>query len=137
TGRVHLRPFMYPLVSRPGDFGAYAEDRTAPYPVHFLVGGAPYRIAGLVSGDRHVFGVAEPAKLFLFGSDQYGRDLFSRLLFGGQISLVAGVLAAGLALGLGIILGGLAGFYGGLADEAVMRIAELFLALPWLYLLLA
>src|SRR5437660_858018 len=55
TGRVHLRPFMYPLVSRPGDFGAYAEDRTAPYPVHFLVGGAPYRIAGLVSGDRHVF----------------------------------------------------------------------------------
>jgi peptide/nickel transport system permease protein len=137
TGRVHLRPFVYAVVSRPGDFGGYAEDRSDPYPVHFLVRGAPYRIAGLIAGDRHVFGVAEPAKLFLFGSDQYGRDLFSRLLFGGQISLVAGVLAAGLALGVGILLGAIAGFYGGWTDEAVMRIAEVFLALPWLYLLFA
>ena len=136
-GRFHLRPFVYRMVGRLGRFDEYDKDRRDRYPVRVWTRGAPYRIAGMVAADRHLFGVAAPAKLFLFGSDQYGRDLFARLLFGGQISLVAGVLAAGLALGLGIILGGLAGFYGGLADEAVMRMAELVLALPWLYLLFA
>jgi peptide/nickel transport system permease protein len=137
AGRLHLRPFVYRLVGRPGSFDEYDEDRSDRYPVQVLVRGAPYRIAGILDADRHLFGVAAPAKIFLFGSDQYGRDLFSRVLFGAQISLVAGVLAAVLALGLGVILGGLAGFYGGWADEAVMRMAELFLALPWLYLLFA
>jgi len=121
----------------PGRRDAYDEERSRRYPLRFLIRGAPYTIAGMLGGDRHLFGVEEPAKVFLCGSDQFGRDVFSRLLFGGQISLVAGVLAAGLALGLGIALGGLAGFYGGWTDEAVMRIAELFLALPWLYLLFA
>lgn len=137
TGTVHLRPFVFRLVSRPGRVGEYDEDRSRPYPVRFLVRSAPYRIAGLLDGDRHLFGVDDPATIFLFGTDQYGRDLLSRLLFGAQISLVAGVLAACLAVALGIALGGLAGFYGGWTDEALMRIAELFLALPWLYLLLA
>jgi len=136
TGRTHLRPFVYRLVSRPGAFDEYDEDRSRPYPVRFLVRGTPYTIAGL-SADRHLFGVDEPAKIFLFGTDQFGRDLFSRLLFGAKISLVAGVLAASLALGLGIALGSLAGYYEGWTDDGIMRMAELFLALPWLYLLLA
>jgi peptide/nickel transport system permease protein len=136
TGTVHLRPFVYRLVNRPGSADEYDEDRSHLYPLRFFVRAAPYRIAGLLSGDRHLFGVDAPATIFLFGSDQYGRDVFSRLLFGAQVSLVAGLLAAGLAMTLGIALGGLAGFYGGWADETLMRIAELFLALPWLYLLL-
>lgn len=136
-GVFHWRPFVYALVSRPAAFDVYDEDRTRRYPVRFLVRGAPYQVAGLFEADRHLFGVDEPARLFLFGSDQFGRDLFSRLLFGGQISLVAGVLAVVVALGLGLVLGGLAGFYGGWADELIMAGVELFLALPWLYLLLA
>lgn len=137
TGQLHVRPFVYRLVRRPGTFDEYDEDRSRRYPVRLLTQGAPYTIAGILGADRHLFGVDEPAKVFLFGTDQFGRDVFSRLLFGGQVSMVAGVLAASLALGLGLAMGGLAGFYGGWADEAVMRIAELFLALPWLYLLFA
>ena len=71
------------------------------------------------------------------GSDDFGRDQFSRFLYGGQISLFAGLLGAGLSLGVGIVLGGLAGFYGAWVDETIMRVAELFLALPWMYLLFA
>ena len=136
TGEFHRRPFVYRLVSRPGTFDEYDEDRSRPYPVRFLVQGSPYTIAGF-NTDRHLFGVDEPARVFLFGTDQFGRDLFSRLLFGARISLVAGVLAASLALAIGVALGALAGFYGGWTDDAVMRIAEVFLALPWLYLLFA
>ena len=75
--------------------------------------------------------------MFLLGSDGFGRDQLSRLLHGAQVSLAAGLLAAAVSLGLGWVLGGLAGFYGGWVDAVVMRGAELFLALPWLYLLLA
>jgi peptide/nickel transport system permease protein len=136
TGRFHVRPFVYALVHRPGTFDEYEEDRGNPYPLRFLTRGAPYTIGGIAS-DIHLFGVDPPVKVFLFGTDQFGRDLFSRLLYGGQISLVAGVLAATLALAAAIAFGGLAGFYGGWVDETVMRISELFLALPWLYLIFA
>ena len=70
--------------------------------MRFFVRGAPYRIAGLFDGDRHLFGTDSPTRLFLFGSDDYGRDQFSRFLYGGQISLFAGLLGAGLSLGVGM-----------------------------------
>src|SRR5262245_21899013 len=136
SGRFHRRPFVYRLVGEAGALDKYEEDRSRSYPVRFMVRGAPYTVAG-IGAERHLFGVEEPARVFVFGTDQFGRDVFSRLLFGAQISLVAGLLAASPALALGIVGGGLAGFYGGWTDDAVMRIAELFLALPWLYLLLA
>lgn len=136
AGRLHLRPFVYRL-ERSGDSQEYAEDRSRIYPVRFFVRGAPYRIAGIFSGDRHLFGTDSPSRLFLMGSDDFGRDQFSRFLHGGQISLFAGLLGAGLSLGVGTLLGGLAGYYGAWVDETIMRVAELFLALPWMYLLFA
>ena len=74
--------------------------------------------------------------LFLWGTDGFGRDVFSRVLYGGRISLLTGLVAAFLSLSLGLLLGTLAGFYGGWVDRLLMRGGELFLALPWLYLLL-
>jgi peptide/nickel transport system permease protein len=135
-GRLHLRPFVYALREAEADAGRYEEDRGRAVPVRLLVAGAPYSVAGL-RGRRHLFGVEEPARIFLLGTDGLGRDQLSRLLHGAQISLAAGLLAAALSLGLGWLAGTVAGFYGRWIDAVVMRGAELFLALPWLYLLFA
>jgi len=137
SGRLHLRPFVYGLARPSGDLEGYTEDRNRIYPVRFFVRGAPYRIAGLVDSDRHLFGTDGGTHLFLLGSDAYGRDQLSRFLYGAQISLFAGILGAGLSLGTGMLLGGVAGYYGAWVDETIMRVAELFLALPWMYLLFA
>ena len=136
-GKFHARPFVYGLKHDEADFGAYNVDPTRLLLIRFFAAGAPYKIAGLFPARVHLFGVEEPGRIFLLGSDGYGRDQLSRFLYGGQISLLAGLIAAALSVSLGIILGGLAGFYSGWLDNALMRVAELFLALPWLYLLFA
>jgi len=135
TGRAHLRPFFYALAPRAGSFDEYEENRANPIPVTFFVRGAPYSVLGVLPLRTHLFGADAP--VYLLGSDGYGRDLFSRVLFGGQTSLLAGLIGAGLTLSIGLCIGGAAGFWGGWKDEALMRVAELFLALPWIYLLFA
>lgn len=144
--RVHLkdqagewswRPFVYGLKEVSGDYGNYQEDRTQKHPLQFFVRGASYRMAGLFHSDVHLFGVRGPSRVFLLGTDGLGRDQLSRLLIGGQISLLAGVLATLLSLSVGAVMGTAAGFFGKWMDEPVMRLTDLFLALPWLYLLLA
>jgi peptide/nickel transport system permease protein len=135
-GRFHLRPFIYPWVSRPQLY-EYEESHDRAYPIHFLGKGPEYKVAGLFSARTHLFGVEPPAQMFLAGSDNYGRDQFSRILYGGRISLAAGLLATLISLSLGLLLGTISGFYGRWVDESLMGTAELFLVLPWLYLLLA
>ena len=77
-----------------------------------------------------------PSRTYVLGTDQYGRDQLSRLLYGARLSFVCAVAATAVALSLALIVGIPAGFYGGLAGSLLMRGSELFLALPWLYLLL-
>jgi len=129
------RPFVHALRQRPGRFGEYDEDASRRYPVRFFVEGAPYTWLGFTFR-THLFGVEPGARIFLLGSDGLGRDQLSRLLLGARVSLYAGLLAAALSLGLGLLLGSVAGFYGGALDALLMRLVELFLALPWFYLLL-
>jgi len=137
-GRFHARPFAYGLKNDPTTSSTYEADRTKSYPLRFFVTGSSYKMAGVFESRVHFFGVEEEdGRVFLLGTDAYGRDQFSRFLYGGQISLLAGLLAAILSLLLGVAVGAIAGFYGGWLDELLMRGGELFLALPWLYLLLA
>jgi peptide/nickel transport system permease protein len=136
-GKFHLRPFIYPYIAVPGRFAVYEPDLRHPVPLHFFV-----RRQGGSSGQiRHsrlcFFGTGDGARIFLIGSDEYGRDQLSRTLYGAQVSLLAGVTAAVLSLALALLLGSVSGFYGGLIDGVFMRFGELFLALPWLYLLFA
>jgi len=136
AGGFHLRPFVYGLAEDPDNYGVYVENQERLYPIRMFV----TRASG---GSRQsppmlkLFGVEEPGRLFLLGTDGLGRDVFSRLVHGARVSLAAGLLAATLSLGLGLLLGLLAGYYGGRVDSLIMRGAELFMALPWLYLLLA
>ena len=134
-GSWRLRPFIYSVTAT--DDGNYAEQSGPEYPLRFFVRAAPYRLFGIIPCAIHLVGVDAQTKFLLIGADRYGRDQFSRLLYGGQISLFAGLLAAALSLSLGAILGIVAGFYGKWIDDGLMRLAELFLALPWLYLLFA
>lgn len=82
-------------------------------------------------------GTELPGRLTFFGTDAFGRDVFSRTLYGGQLSLLAGWMATVCALGLGTLAGATAGFRGGWVDSVLMRFSEVFLSLPWLYLLFA
>jgi peptide/nickel transport system permease protein len=132
-----LRPFVCALADSPNAPGEYVEDRRNCSPIKLFVRGAKYQLFGLFQSSLHLFGVDSKNTVFLIGTDIYGRDVFSRFLYGGQISLFAGLAATSLSLLFGTLLGTLAGFYGGWFDALTMRGAELFLALPWLYLLFA
>ena len=138
ASEFHLRPFVYastPVLDG-NDAGSYQEDKSQQYPVRFFVRGQRYRFLGVFESTLHLFGVTEPGKIAVFGTDGYGRDEFSRVLFGGQISVAAGITATLIALMAGGILGIVAGFFGRWIDESLMGVTELFLSLPWLYFLL-
>ena len=137
AGTFHLRPFIYAIHLREGAVNEYQEDCSQPATVRFLVRGDEYSLAGDFSSSLHLFGVDPPARLYLLGTDGFGRDQFSRVLYGGQVSLFAGLFAAALSLIFGLMIGAIAGTFGGWVDETAMRFAEVFMAVPWFYLLLA
>ena len=134
----HVRPFVYAWTSvLDGDqAGSYKEDTSRELPLDFFVKGPSYKLLGAYITTVHLFGVDAPGKVLLFGTDGYGRDEFSRVLFGGQISVAAGITATFIALLTGSIFGIIAGYYGRWIDESLMGVTELFLSLPWLYFLL-
>jgi len=136
-GRFHLRPFAYALKAKDGTFDQYVEDCSQRSSLRWFVRGDEYALLGVFHSSIHLFGVTEPARLYLLGADGFGRDQFSRLLYGGQVSLFAGFLAAAFSASLGLLLGAIAGLFGGLVDDLTMRVAEIFIAMPWFYLLIA
>ncbi len=135
-GRWHLRPFVYAYRLVDPSLRVYGPDTSRTYDVHVFVRGSRYRLLWVIPSDIHLLGVDPPARLFLLGSDQFGRDLLSRLLYGSRVSLVIGILVVLITFPIGMILGGTAGYYGGLIDNIIMRSVEVLAAFPSFYLLL-
>lgn len=106
------------------------------YPIRFFVHSWKYKLFWLFKTDIHLFGVEEPGHIFLLGSDQTGRDIFSRILHGARISMTVGLVGVLLTTILGLFIGSIAGYYGGAIDNILMRFAELILSIPALYLIL-
>ncbi|MCC7008856.1 MAG: ABC transporter permease [Acidobacteria bacterium] len=114
----------------------YEEVPGAEQPIRFFVRGEPYRLLGLTAS-RRLFGVDGPARVYLLGTDSFGRDQFSRLLYGARISLTVGLVGIAISFTIGLLLGGIAGYFGGWIDTIIMRLSELLLSIPSLYLIIA
>jgi peptide/nickel transport system permease protein len=133
-------PFVYGITSKvdPAKFDrVYVEDPETRYPVNFLVRGTEYELFGVIKTKLHLFGVAEGGVILVLGTDELGRDMFSRILYGSAISLSIGLVGVFLSFILGIILGGISGFYSGVTDTVIQRVIEFLLAMPTIPLWMA
>ena len=115
----------------------YSDNRQDVQPVRFFCRDEPYRFWGLIEGDFHLFCPAKGGQLFLFGTDRLGRDMLSRIIYGARVSLSIGLLGVSVSFILGIVIGGIAGYEGGIVDLIVQRIIEVLQSLPSIPLWLA
>ena len=123
----------------------FVENTEQIYPIKFFAKGTPYKFLGLFKADRHLFGVdnsklpagKDPVNLMIFGADKLGRDIFSRILIGSQVSFTVPLIGTLMSFLLAIVIGGLSGYYGGAVDIVVQRIIEVICSFPTLPLWMA
>ena len=145
------RPFIYPLRGYidPNTFEVKQEqDHTKRAYMRFFVQGDPYKLFGLISTHTRLFGfdhiTVDSAssdekyytRFYLLGSDITGRDIFSRICYGSRISMTIGLVGASIVFVIGMLVGGISGYFGGLIDDVLQRFCEMILLLPGFYLLL-
>jgi len=107
-------------------------------PIHFFVRGDEYKLFGFIPATLHLFGTGDKNyPVYLLGADQFGRDEFSRLLYGSQISLSIGIIGILLSFTFGMVIGGISGYFSGWTDSFIMRFCELIMSIPALYLIIS
>ncbi len=156
TGQF-IGPHVYPTTQGPTDLNTgerqLKRDFSKPSPIRFLVRGSAYKLfqIGLPIGpkldqvelfggipcDLHLLGTVGEGKLNLLGTDEQARDQFSRLLHGGRVSLSIGLVGVAISFPLGLFIGGISGYFGGWIDGILMRLVEVIMTIPSLYLLVA
>jgi peptide/nickel transport system permease protein len=141
AGKFHLRPFIYGA-TRKRDLETlalvFAEDKSQMFPIYFFVHGDPYSVMGIVKADIHLFGIqSKDQKIMVMGGDSQGRDEYSRVVFGTRLSMSIGLIGVLISFILGILIGGISGFYGGAVDTFIQRIIEFLRSLPTIPLWMA
>ncbi len=134
------RPYVYNLIKHrdPDTLRLmYTEDRSQQFPIRFFVKGLEYRILWLISGRTHLLGVDEGCRWNLLGTDPLGRDLYSRILMGSQVSLSVPLVGVSLSILIGTVIGVISGYLGGRVDHYIQRTIEIMMSFPTLPLWLA
>lgn len=118
----------------------YVEDQTKVIPLGLFVKGDEYKLFGLIPMDRHLFGTVvheEDTGFFIMGTDALGRDWFTRIMYGGRLSLLIGLIGQFMTLIIGSVLGAMSGYYGGWVDQLIQRTTEFLNAFPNIPLFMA
>lgn len=132
-GNFSLRPFGYEIAFEedPDTWEkVYVENTEVKQYLKFFVKGDKYKLLGFIPGDRHFIGMEKEGTFFLFGTDNSGRDLFSRILHALRISLLTGLVGVTFTFVLGCFFGGISGYYGGRIDNVIQRIIEFLMSMP-------
>ncbi|HEY9660957.1 MAG TPA: ABC transporter permease, partial [Allocoleopsis sp.] len=159
-----IGPHVYPTIQGPVSIETGERklevDRSQPSPIRLFVRGAEYPFLKLsiplptqfslkdpkiqdivifpgIKSNLHLFGTAGEGRINLLGTDEQGRDQFSRLVYGGRISLSIGIVGILISFPLGMLVGGISGYFGGIVDAGLMRIVEVLMTIPGIYLLVA
>lgn len=159
-----IGPHVYPTTQGPVDLNTgdrkLIVDRSQPSPLRLFVTGDEYRLLQIklplptkfsltepkfdevelfqgIPGNLHLFGTGGPGKFNFLGTDEQARDQLSRLLYGGRVSLSIGLVGIAVSFPLGMLIGGISGYFGGLADTVLMRLVEVLMTIPSIYLLVA
>lgn len=140
AGNFHWRPFVYNYVVSldPVTFEPlWEEDTSQPYEIKFFIESWEYKLFGLIPSRWHLFGVEEGGRVYLLGTDKFGRDLWSKACEAGRISLTMSLFGTFITVGIGSILGVVSGYYGGWLDNVLQRFVEFVNAFPQLPLWMA
>ena len=135
-----IGPYVYPMTAEANleTFQwEFKPDFENPEKLRFFCQGSTYKIAGLIPASTHLFCAPEGSSVFIWGSDRLGRDVFSRVLYGAQLSLTVGLIGITVSFVLGIFFGSIAGYFGGGIDWTINRVIEILRSLPELPLWLA
>jgi peptide/nickel transport system permease protein len=138
-GKFHLQPFVYGSTTERNKVTLrleVIEDVTQIIPLSFFYHGEPYKLWGLIPTDLHLAGTKQGSVHFM-GTDELGRDLFSRLIYGTRVSLSIGVLGVFISFVLGLLIGGLSGYASGWVDYIIQRLIEFIRSIPTLPLWMA
>ena len=139
-GTFHLIPFIYDL-KQELDMDTlariYTEDTSKRYHLQLFAQGEPYKLIGLFETNIHILGVESPGIYFPFGTDEFGRDLYSRTIHASRISLSVGLIGVMISFVLGCIIGGISGYFGGVVDLIIQRVIEFVISIPQIPLWIA